>query len=286
MTRRLRIAWLPDGKRLHLRDGPMDVVLQAFGRPGDIGRAYDAAIARMRGVLDEVTEELPSLCSFSQLPVRGPVALRMADAVQPFRQACITPMAAVSGAVADELLTVMLDSTQLDRAFVNNGGDIALHLAAGQHFTMGMIDPFNRSGLPAKFDVGAARGRRGIATSRWSGPGHSLGIADAVTVCAGTGAAADAASTLICNAVNLPGSPSVGRAPANTLDPRSDLGERLVTIRVGPLAAGEKQAALARGVALAEQFCTEGLIENAVLVLQDEVAMVRLDAVSRALVLG
>jgi ApbE superfamily uncharacterized protein (UPF0280 family) len=210
-----------------------------------------------------VTEELPSLCSFSQLPVRGPVALRMADAVQPFRQACITPMAAVSGAVADELLTVMLDSTQLDRAFVNNGGDIALHLAAGQHFTMGMIDPFNRSGLPAKFDVGAARGRRGIATSRWSGPGHSLGIADAVTVCA-----------------------SVGRAPANTLDPRSDLGERLVTIRVGPLAAGEKQAALARGVALAEQFCTEGLIENAVLVLQDEVAMVRLDAVSRALVLG
>jgi len=286
VTRRLRIAWLPDGKRLHLRDGPMDVVLQAFGRAGDIARAYDAAIARMRGILDEVMSELPSPVTTPPSPVHGPIAMRMASAVLPFRDhVFLTPMAAVSGAVADELLAVMLSCTSPERAFVNNGGDIAIHLAPGQHFTMGMIDHTNRSCLPSKFSVDSAPGGRGLATSRWSGPGHSFGIADAVTVCAASSAAADAACTLICNAVDLPGHKSISRAPANTLDPRSDLGERLVTTRVGALSVAEKVAALAGGVALAEQYCAAGLIEYAVLSLQDEVAVVRLEGVSRALVL-
>ena len=40
----------------------------------------------------------------------------------------ITPMAAVAGAVAEEVLGAMMRAAELERAYVNNGGDIALHL--------------------------------------------------------------------------------------------------------------------------------------------------------------
>ena len=50
---------------------------------------------------------------------------------------------------------------------------------------------------------------RGIATSGWRGRSFSLGIADAVTVLAATAAEADAAATVIANAVDLPGHPAI-----------------------------------------------------------------------------
>jgi len=264
----------------------MNVILQAFGRPGDIARAYDAAIECMRGVLDELTAELPNLRSAVTPPLHGKVAQRMNAAVQPFRHMeFLTPMAAVCGAVADEMLSVMVESGNLERGFVNNGGDIAFYLAPGQSFTMGMIDGLNRSRLPAAFGVEAAQKSRGIATSCWSGPGYSMGIADAVTVRAATAAVADAASTMIGNATDLPGHAGIIRAPASTLDPESDLEDRLVTTRVGVLSPAEKAAALAAGTAVAEQLWAAGLIDNAVLMVQDEISAVHLDAVSRALVM-
>ncbi len=54
----------------------------------------------------------------------------MHAAVAPFAaDHFITPMAAVAGSVAEEILGVMVREARLDRAYVNNGGDIALHLA-------------------------------------------------------------------------------------------------------------------------------------------------------------
>ncbi len=65
---------------------------------------------------------------------------------------------------------------------------------------------------------------RGIATSGWRGRSFSLGIADAVTVLADSAAMADAAATIIANAVDLPGHPAVERKPARDLAPDNDLG--------------------------------------------------------------
>ena len=67
---------------------------------------------------------------------------------------------------------------------------------------------------------------RGVATSGWRGRSFSLGIADAVTVLAATAAAADAAATIIANAVDLPGHPAIARRPASELEDDSDLGDR------------------------------------------------------------
>jgi len=118
------------------------------------------------------------------------------------------------------------------------------------------------------------RASRGVATSGCRGRSFSLGIADAVTVLAKTAAQADAAATVIANAVDLPGHPGIVRLPANQLQPDSDLGARLVTRSVGALGEGEIDDALNAGVNRAQQLLAEGLIEGAALRLLGETALV------------
>jgi ApbE superfamily uncharacterized protein (UPF0280 family) len=118
-----------------------------------------------------------------------------------------------------------------------------------------------------RITVRAGDGIRGVATSGWRGRSFSLGIADAVTVLARTGAEADAAATLIANAVDLPGHPAVERAPARDLAPDSDLGDHLVVRGVGALSFGEIATALDSGHAVAEDFRRHGLIAASALFL-------------------
>jgi ApbE superfamily uncharacterized protein (UPF0280 family) len=256
--------WLPDGRRLHLQHGPIDLVVQGWGEPAALEAAYAAAAARFRTILGELVEELPALRSPEPHAFAGPVARAMAGAVAPHRPAFITPMAAVAGAVADEILGRMTAAAPLSRAYVNDGGDIALHLAPGASLTAAV------AGAAARVTIGHADPVRGVATSGWRGRSFSFGIADAVTVLARTAAEADAAATMIANAVDLPGHPTVSRAPAVSLQHDTDLGSRLVTTGVGPLAAGEVARALDRGLAAAEAMRGRGLITAAALFLQGE----------------
>jgi hypothetical protein len=268
-----RRARLDDG-RLHLQDGPIDLIVGAFGVEAQIARAEAAAWARFETVLDELCAELPLLRApagpGAPRPA-GPVARRMAAAVAPFAGAVfVTPMAAVAGAVADEILAAMTQAAPLRRAYVNNGGDIALHLAPGERFCVGMIDRPDRPGAFGRATIASESPVRGIATSGWRGRSFSLGIADAVTVLAADAAAADAAATLIANAVDLPGHPAVRRAPARDFDPQSDLGDRPVTRAVGALDAAEIEAALDAGRREAERLRRAGLIVAAAIHLQGE----------------
>jgi hypothetical protein len=188
-------------------------------------------------------------------------------------------MAAVAGAVADHVLAAMTAAAQLTRAYVNDGGDIALHLAPGESFACGMVAEVKDPRLNGRAVITAETPVRGIATSGRAtlgqgGRSFSLGIADAVTVFARSAAAADVAATLIANAVDLPGHPGVRRQPAREIDPESDLGGRLVTTGVGPLSPEEIEAALARGLAAARAMQADGLIEAAVLFLRGEAEVV------------
>ena len=132
-------------------------------------------------------------------------------------------MAAVAGAVAEAVLAAMTAAAALDRAYVNNGGDIALHLANGQRYTVGMVERPDRPSLFGSFEISAAVPIRGIATSGWRGRSFSLGIADAVTALAETASKADAAATMIANAVDIPGHAAIVRVPACQIAPDSDL---------------------------------------------------------------
>ncbi len=273
---RLQSRMLPDGRRLHLQDGPIDLVIGADGAAPAVAAAYRAATAAMNGLLDGLCTELTILRTRSTpggpFP-EGAVARRMARAVAPFAaDAFISPMAAVAGAVADAVLSAMLRSAPLDRAFVNDGGDIALHCAPGRSFRIGLIDRPDRPSLFGRAEVEGAVG--GVATSGWRGRSFSRGIADTVTILARTAAEADAAATVVANAVDLPGHPAVRRAPASSIHPDSDLGARRVTRDVGPLAAAEIATALDRGVARAEDLVARGLIVGAALQLQGRVRIV------------
>ncbi len=255
-------ARLPGG-RLHLHHGPIDLVIDVDG-PGREA-ALARATARFTTILDELVPELPRLRAPSGPMPRGPVARRMALATAPFAPTFVTPMAAVAGAVADEILATIRSVPGIVKAHVNNGGDVALFLAPGASATaLIAADP------PARIRLTAADGIGGIATSGWRGRSHSLGIADSVTVLAATAAAADAAATLIANAVDLPGHPAIARRPACDIAPDSDLGDRPVTTHVGALSATETARALAHGTACAEGLRARGLVTAAALVLNGD----------------
>jgi uncharacterized protein len=264
---------LGDG-RLFLNDGPIDLVIEAFGEAAAIEAAYGAAWRRFRTILDELCGELALLRARARpdgVRPKGIVAQRMTAAVAPFCvRHFITPMAAVAGAVAEEVLEAMTATAALKRAYVNNGGDIALHLLDGEEFSIGMVDRPDRPSLIGRATIAARDPIRGVATSGWRGRSFSLGIADAVTILARTAAAADAAATLVANAVDLPDHNAIRRAPAVSRDPQSDLGERLVTIDVGPLTSGEINAALGGGLGEAERLRRDGSIEAAALRLCGE----------------
>jgi len=277
---RAQIRWLPDGRRLHLHDGPMDLIVEAFGEPREVEAAYRAAAARFVTVLDELCGELKYLrrpCAPEAKWPHGAVARRMVAAVMPYATECfITPMAAVAGAVAEEILATMVTSAEPSRAYVNDGGDIALHLRAGEKFVMGMVERPDRPSLLGTTTVHGEDAVRGIATSGWRGRSFSLGIADAVTVLADRAAAADAAATMIANAVDLPGHPAIVRVQACDLAPESDLGERRVTQAVGALTLQEVNNALRAGVESAARLSRMGLIRSAALSLRGEIRIVGL----------
>lgn len=263
-----QIAWLP-GERLHLNHGPIDVILQGWGDPGALAQGYRTVADRFPAILPELCAELAALRQ-PDAALHGPVARRMKAATDPFRPQFITPMAAVAGAVAEHLLRAFV-RPGIARAYANNGGDIALHLDPGESLTCAIAA---RPGTPDRITIRHDDPIRGIATSGWRGRSHSLGIADSVTVLARSAPMADAAATMIANAVNLPDHPAVTRRPAHDLAPDSDLGPRLVTTAVGPLAAGDIATAISAGETAARTFRQQGLIEAAALFLHPEIRVV------------
>jgi ApbE superfamily uncharacterized protein (UPF0280 family) len=348
-------ALLPDG-RLHLQHGPIDCLCQAWGSPAEIRAAYRQAADFFQTVLSNLCAELPLLRQPLPAPrPQGAIARSMHAACTPFATKFITPMAAVAGAVADAVLAAMCHGRTLSKAFVNNGGDIAFHLAPGTSLRCGLVTDLaasvlssptsvpsspvstppwpvsaptpswpglsggastratgagtratgagtratgagtqTRPPLPAPasnrreiagtvtppldgiFLLTAVHPARGLATSGRAckgqgGRSFSFGIADSVSVLARTAAQADAAATIIGNAVDLPAHPAIDRRPASAIDPDSDLGDRLITFDVGSLSDETIVAALDAGAIMADNLLQAGLIEGAVLSLRGRV---------------
>ena len=137
---------------------------------------------------------------------QGTIARRMAAAVEPYAERCfITPMAAVVWCRGREILATMTKGTELTRCYVNNGGDIALYLTPGESFSVGMVDRPDRPVVwQASYLLGGSyswpgnQRWRGRSFSRHRRRGHRPGV-DAP--------AADAAATIVANAVDPPDHP-------------------------------------------------------------------------------
>lgn len=266
------------GERLHLRHGPIAIVLKVWADDAVAKQAQRLVTRHFPKILPELADVLPTLRAplKKRVSVEGRVAQAMVDAALPFADVYVTPMAAVAGAVADEVLRIVRAAGAIEKAYVNDGGDIAIHLEPGQSLTFGVAGDFSAGQKPSingTLMLEHSHGVGGIATSGAHGKSLSLGIADSVTVLGKTAATADVAATLIANAVNVE-SKSVTRKAANKLDPDTDLGSMLVTTKVGKLEQEEIIAALDAGQAQAKRYLDEGLIAGAVLMLQGGVRSV------------
>ncbi|XUW91038.1 UPF0280 family protein [Burkholderia sp. M6-3] len=287
-----------DATRWHWQHGPIDLILGADGEPAALQAAFDACWARFVDVLPELVGELKMLrrpisvdASPDDCALQGPVARRMWSACHPHRARFITPMAAVAGSVADELIAAFAREG-ISRAFINNGGDIAFYLTEGRQYRVGVFADVSQSlakaqsrggdALDANLTLDANAPIRGIATSGWRGRSFSLGIADSVTVLARNAASADAAATMIANAVNLDHA-GIVRVPASSLKDDTDLGDRLVTANVPWLPQPLIDFALARGVEAARRLLNRGMIEGAALFLQGRVRVAGMHGTSALL---
>ena len=264
----------------------MDIVIGADPvgphGPAAVEDAHENAWACFVPLLDELMQEWPVLRlpvqAHQPCPLQGAVARRMWLACSPWAaQHFITPMAAVAGSVAQSLIA-SYDRPGVARAWVNNGGDIALHLAPGQSARVGLYADLARLPvhgwgqdipLDGAFDVTHAMPVRGVATSGWRGRSFSFGIADSVTVLAATAAQADAAASMIANAVNVD-HPGIVRQPAHSLRDMTDLGDLAVTVDVPQLPSSLVQQALQAGWQCARECQAQGWIAAAFLVCQGQ----------------
>lgn len=256
------VSWLPDGRRMHLHHGPIDLILEVFGAGRVV--AYRLAALRFQTVLQELVEELPKLKepAHHNSCLKGIMARNMQNAVARHLPGFVTPMAAVAGAVADEIAKVISDVPGVTKAYVNNGGDVALVMADAEVMVTDIGGGFARAKLHGSGWV------RGVATSGWRGRSLSFGIADSVTVLGATAALADVAATLIGNEVDLPGHTGIMRGVAHKQQIDTDLGCRLVTIGVPELEQDEIAAALERGTQFAQKMGGKQGVCGGILVLQ------------------
>jgi len=263
--------------------GPMTLTISAWagGQPRPVIAAQAARVAlRLLAVLADFQKYLKR--PVAELPLERPapaVAARARDAAAALGRG-LTPLAAVAGAVADELARVSLD-LGADKVIINNGGDIALRLGPGQSAQVGLRASAGQEAgekteakapLLGRLNIAAADGIGGVATSGWGGRSFSLGLADAVSVWARSAALADAAATALGNAVKAEVA-GVTRRPARELDPASDLGDTLVTIAVPDLSDAERAAALAAGRAEALKMRDEGALLGCLIALQGDYAL-------------
>ena len=267
----------PRNDRLYLQHGPIDIIAHVEA-PEEIRlHLYSCAKNRFNTILDELVAELDLLrlpWSINNPVPQGSIAKKMLAAVSD-SQVFITPMAAVAGSVADEVLNTLLfeakkqDSflKQIKKMYVNNGGDIAFWLNQGSSYSVGVVDNAGIPELNTKVCLPYESPVRGIATSGWRGRSLSLGIADAVTVLAGSASVADVAATLIANDVNIKYQ-GIEKRPASEVKDDSDLGRIPVTVHVPPLPKEQTSKALHQGLRTARKFIKAGKIEAAYLSLQ------------------
>jgi len=271
-------ALLPGG-RLHLFHGPIELIIGAEGAR-DV--AFRAGFDRFGTILSELTAELPLLRRPVEIKPKGKIARAMYRAALPHADGLTTPMICVAGAVAAEVLSAMVDAADLTRAYVNDGGDIALHLTESARFDVGIAGLDGRS--LGSVTIRSSDPIRGIATSGQGGRSQSLGIADSVTVLARSAAMADAAATRLGNAVDLPAHPAIRRSPANQLHDDSDLGAAPVVTHVGPLSPADVNHALNAGATAAQGLRDRDLISGAALFLRDQHTVIGLPETLKSLV--
>jgi len=261
--------------------GPMTLTVSAWqngrARPVIAAKAARAALfcfktlSEFQGYLKRRTSDLPH---------DRPLPDVVQKAYGAARRVCgdLTPLAAVAGAVADEVAG-LASGMGADRVIVNNGGDIAVMVEKGESALVGLKSPGSGRML-GQLLVESGCGIGGVASSGWTGRSHSPGVADMVTVWASSAALADAAATFIAGKTGVDGE-NIKKSRACELDPLSDLGRILVTENVAELTPAQRREALDQGAAAAEEKYTAGLLRGCMIHVQGDTVLLDPDKIMR-----
>ena len=259
-----------EDNKLFLRHGPINIVLEAIGIDKDL--AYQNVKEYFETILEQLVLDMDLLKKevvFNR-KFNNKISQSMQDATEKYSPTFITPMAAVAGSIADNILRVLINNTNLEKAYVNNGGDVSFYLNKNQ------IMKSSLAAIPNMIaEIKYKDKSRGIATSGWRGKSFSRGFADSVTVLADNAAMADAAATMIGNAVDIYNHPKIKKQPANEMYEDSDLKNLLITVEVGLLTKVEIKEALKNGYQTALQYINKDLINTALIQLSEYFCIVQ-----------
>jgi ApbE superfamily uncharacterized protein (UPF0280 family) len=254
--------------------GPMRLVIRAWkkGQPQiEVARKaaeksirYLEQIARCRLLLSRPISEAVKW-------PKGDLAVQMISNVKAIGDDDLTPMAAVAGTIADAVADWLVDQ-KMDRVIVDNGGDIALRLEAGETATVGIRPQIDNLLVSHVLHLDAGQASWGVTTSGVGGRSLTRGIASAVTVVAANASVADAAATAIGNACFVEDG-GIVQLPAERLDPNTDLAGLLVTTKVGKLLPGKVLKAVENARQKAELLSQRKIILGAYIALQNMFAI-------------
>ncbi len=254
--------------------GPMEIGVQLEGEEKVLRKAPEEIPEKAKALLREIQGFQPVLRMPGRdlrVKARWPrVVRRMVEAVRKV-SGDLTPMAAVAGAVADEILLEVREvmGPEMLKILVNNGGDMALYSPC-EPVRVGIRGTAGAKGPMRELEVLERDNPFGVATSGWRGRSFSQGFADAVVVVAPSAAIADAAATHIGNHVTCDCGKKVVRKRASEIDPMTDIPDVPVTVSCGLLDETEKRRALRNGSAVASALSGDGIVWATGIYLQGE----------------
>jgi ApbE superfamily uncharacterized protein (UPF0280 family) len=269
-----RIMPLPGGRAVLAENGPLHMVIQAFHGPDPrLEQAMDAAEYAFE-CLKRVADQLPVLKQWPgdihALP-SDPIPRTMVESVRAIGDPDLTPMAAVAGTLADAVADWLFEQG-LSRVIVDNGGDIAIRLAPDETARVGLRPEIQHPDISHVLTLDGRHCSWGANTSGLGGRSFTCGFASAVTAIARTSSLADAAATSIANACFVDGA-DVIRAPAEKLDPNTDIPGLLVTVKVGHLNPAQTAEALSNALKKAGQLKQKGVIWGALAAVGKQVGL-------------
>jgi ApbE superfamily uncharacterized protein (UPF0280 family) len=227
---------LPDGAVL-VDYGPMHMVIRAYdGEVPRVDWAMEGARLAVR-LLEDQARFLPLIrqkaLTVEIQPEYPDVVRRMIDAAQKMGEPDLTPLAAVAGAASDVVADFLIGRGGT-KIIVDNGGDIALRLRAGEVARVGVKTDIHARSPAYVLPIDAGSGVGGVATSGFGGRSFTKGIASAATVLSANASLADAAATVVGNFTNVE-DPGIARSRAEAVYPDTDIAGEWVTTGVGTL---------------------------------------------------
>ena len=256
--------------------GPMRLAIRAWqdNQPqiNLCRQAAQVSFSYLEAVAGHQTTLSRSATQIASMPLND-LAQRMIQSVKAIGETDLTPMAAVAGTIADAVADWLYERGPT-KVVVDNGGDIAVRLAAGQSATVGIRPQINIFDISHIARLDDRRASWGVTTSGIGGRSFTRGIASAVTVIAANASIADAAATSIANACYVEDR-SIVQVPAEQIDPNTDIKGVNVTVDVGSLNCDKKIEAVKTALCKADALCRQRLIVGAFIAVDDVFMMTK-----------